>query len=117
MHPYKAKTLILWLILLITGIFLFLQTHVQSYYPDKHENMGNIIEINEKINPNTADWPSLARLPGIGVKRAKDIINYRNKQNLYDNTSTVFTDYTDLAKINGIGKITCDNIRGYLIFK
>jgi len=32
-----------------------------------------------KINPNTADWASMTRLPGIGPTRARAIVAFREK--------------------------------------
>ncbi|HEV2294047.1 MAG TPA: helix-hairpin-helix domain-containing protein [Tepidisphaeraceae bacterium] len=34
-------------------------------------------ELADKIDPNTADWQTLAALPGLGEKRARTIIQYR----------------------------------------
>src|SRR6478735_1607691 len=34
-------------------------------------------ELADRIDPNTADWAALAALPGIGEKRARDIVAYR----------------------------------------
>src|SRR6185503_15588094 len=34
-------------------------------------------ELATKVDPNEADWPTLAALPSIGEKRAKHIIAYR----------------------------------------
>jgi len=112
-----GKTILLCCLLLVFTADNYLQVITKAYLPVKQEDKYNVIAINDKINPNLADWPSLARLPGIGEKRAKDIINYRNNQKIYDNTSTIYNEYTDLAKVNGIGTITCEQIRDYLIFE
>lgn len=52
---------------------------------------------NDKINLNTADSAALQNLPGIGEKRAQDIIKQRE-------TMGGFKVVTDLQKVNGIGE-------------
>ena len=37
-------------------------------------------ELADRIDPNTADWQTLAALPGIGERRAKDIVAYRERE-------------------------------------
>jgi competence ComEA-like helix-hairpin-helix protein len=64
------------------------------------------------INPNKADWPSLARLPGIGESKAKAIVYYRNQTD-----APLFQTALDLTAIKGIGKITVQNIAPYLTFQ
>jgi competence protein ComEA len=49
------------------------------------------------VNINTADVKQLAKLPGIGKKKAQAIIDYRQAQG-------AFTSLDDLTKVKGIGK-------------
>ena len=51
---------------------------------------------NGKININTASIDELKNLTGIGDKKAKDIISYREKNGL-------FTSIEDIMKVSGIG--------------
>lgn len=54
---------------------------------------------NDKINLNTADSATLQNLPGIGEKRAQDIIKQRE-------TMGGFKTISDLQQVNGIGEKT-----------
>ncbi|MBN2376244.1 MAG: helix-hairpin-helix domain-containing protein [Sedimentisphaerales bacterium] len=72
----------------------------------------------DRINPNTANWPSLARLPKIGRVRALDIVEYRdqfiNKSNQPDRPA--FKTVDDLQNIKGIGPKTAEQLSEHLIF-
>ena len=57
----------------------------------------------ELININTADAQTLQQLPGIGEKRAQDIIDYRNEHG-------PFRISEDLTKVDGIGEGTLQGL-------
>lgn len=57
-----------------------------------------------KVNLNTADLSQLMTITGVGEKRAKDIIAYRE-------TAGGFTSLDDLKNVSGIGDKTLDKIR------
>jgi len=72
----------------------------------------------DKINPNTASWSSLARLPGIGPARASRIVKYRSEQrSLLGEEKAVFTQGRDLVGVKSIGPITIARIARYLTFE
>ena len=52
----------------------------------------------EKINPNTATFASLRRLPQIGEVKARAIITYRSSRR-----EPAFTSLSDLDNVRGIG--------------
>ncbi len=58
----------------------------------------------EKININTADVLILENLRGIGPKKAADIVEFRDKNGMFESID-------DLKKINGIGQKTIDKNR------
>jgi len=66
----------------------------------------------EKIDPNTATWASLARLPGIGPGRAKEICRYREQFG----GGAPFEGPDDLQNVRGIGPTLVEGIRPYLTF-
>ena len=61
-------------------------------------------EPTQKINLNRAEVWLLEALPGIGEKRAKAIVAYRNQNGPFRNTS-------ELIKVEGIGTKTCEQIK------
>jgi competence ComEA-like helix-hairpin-helix protein len=71
-----------------------------------------------KINPNTSDWASMTRLPGIGPTRARAIVAYR-EQYLQDHPdeTRAFTCAEDLMRIKGIGEKISAQIEPFLSFE
>ncbi len=70
------------------------------------------IELGSRINPNIASAESLARLPGIGPKRAGAIVAYRDNCN----RMPAFTESRDLQNVKGIGPKTVKNIEVWMDF-
>jgi len=60
----------------------------------------------EVIDINTADIYDLQRLPGIGEKRAADIIAYRTEHG-------PFRTVDELANVSGIGPVIVEDLREY----
>ena len=60
----------------------------------------------EIIDLNTADVYDLQRLPGIGAKRAQDIVDWRE-------TNGPFQTVDELVRISGIGEKTLEGLRPY----
>jgi len=60
----------------------------------------------EVVNINTASAQELALLPGIGPKKAQDIITHREKQ--------PFKQVEDILKVKGIGRSTLKKIQAYV---
>lgn len=76
---------------------------------------GRLIEVDRaeplsatfQVDPNTADWPELVQLPGIGPTLARRIVESRRADG-------PFLDHEDLRRVRGIGPKTLDRIRPYL---
>lgn len=60
----------------------------------------------EVIDVNTADAYDLRRLPGIGEKRAQDIIAYREEHG-------PFRTVDELTEVSGIGPVILEGLREY----
>ena len=76
---------------------------------------GRLIEVERaeprtarfQVDLNTADWPELVQLPGIGPILARRIVESRQ-------TDGPFLDHEDLQRVRGIGPKTLETIQPYL---
>jgi DNA uptake protein ComE-like DNA-binding protein len=73
-------------------------------------------ELADKIDPNTADWQTLAALPMLGEKRAKTIIEYREAFVAQHPDRPAFEEAEDLLLVRGIGPSMLATLRPYLLF-
>ena len=80
------------------------------YIPAEGENAEGILSTDSggvqsvMININTASEAELMTLPGIGQSRAKDIINYRVKNGLFESID-------DIMKVSGIKEAAFEKIK------
>ncbi len=72
------------------------------------EQVGETAE--EKININTASTSDLQTVPGIGESKATAIIEYREKEGLFQTIE-------DLQNVTGIGEKTIEKLKEYLDVK
>lgn len=72
------------------------------------EQAGETAE--EKININTASTSDLQTVPGIGESKATAIIEYREKEGLFQTIE-------DLQNVTGIGEKTIEKLKEYLDVK
>ncbi len=63
-----------------------------------------------KININTASSDQLTQLPGVGEKKAQDILDYRKEHG-------PFKDIEDLRNVKGIGEKRFEDMKAYLAVK
>jgi competence protein ComEA len=59
------------------------------------------------VDVNSADWPELVQLPGVGETLARRIVESREQDG-------PFTDPSDLRRVRGIGPKTLQRIQPYL---
>ena len=89
----------------------------RQFVPDPQPPQGaRAGELATRIDPNTADWQTLAAIPGLGEKRAKAIAAFRDRMRGADSSRPVFLHASDLRRIRGIGPATVANLEPYLIF-
>ena len=75
------------------------------------------LSLRKTVNPNTASVESLARLPGIGVTKAGEIVSYRKQFQNENLGQAAFQNINDLQKVKGIGPKTVQNIYRHLDFE
>lgn len=75
------------------------------------------IQIDGRINPNTAPRGSLVRLPRIGIGLAGSIISYREDFAEEHGQKQAFGNYRDMRKVKGIGAKTVENIKDLVKFE
>jgi DNA uptake protein ComE-like DNA-binding protein len=71
-----------------------------------------VADVREMIDPNTADVPSLRRLPDIGPVRARQILEYRAAA--VARGQRAFTCPEDLMNVKGIGPTILKRVREHL---
>jgi competence protein ComEA len=75
---------------------------------------GSLIEIERaeprpalfQVDLNSANWPELAQLPGVGETLARRIVQSRQEHGN-------FTDHDDLRRVRGIGPRTLERLKPY----
>ena len=79
--------------------------------------------LDQRIDPNTASWSELTRLPRIGEQIAKRIVEYRESHRAATGSGSgpaasppVFACPQDLGKVRGIGPKTVELIAPHLKF-
>ena len=110
-----ARGRVLWCVLvLVGGIGAWGYWHNDS---ELGQGAQGLDRLSSKVNPNTASWSSLARLPRIGEVRANAIVAYRERVGgQVGGEEQVYRCAEDLGKVGGIGAITVQGIREYLTF-
>ena len=82
----------------------------QPARPSRYDDLA------DKIDPNVADWQTLAALPGLGEKRAKTIVEYREAFVAKNPGHLAFSEPEDLMLVRGIGPSMLATLRPYLLF-
>ena len=75
---------------------------------------GQPASLEQQLDPNTADWPSLARLPHVGETLARRLVAFRDQNK--DASTPAFQSLDDLDKVGGFGPKTRESLRPYLKF-
>lgn len=108
------------LLLIIAGVVVFLSIRYAlnpSYVNDPQPAFpARARDLADRVDPNRADWPTLAAIPMIGEKRAKDIVAHRENFLARNGDAVAFAQLEDLLKIKGIGPALMLSLEPYLIF-
>ena len=89
----------------------------RTYIPNPQISAGpRAAELATQLDPNSATWEELAAIPTLGEKRAKAIVEYREKVLAQKPNAIAYRNVDDLTRIKGIKKATAENIKPYLMF-
>ena len=89
----------------------------RAHVPDPQPPTGDRAhEVADRIDPNTASVATLAALPGLGMKRAQDVADYRARFTLTGLDRPPFVTPDDLANVPGIGPSMVRTLTPYLVF-
>ena len=75
--------------------------------PQKEDDRPDSLLEGEVVDLNAADWYDLQRLPGIGEKRARAILDYREEHG-------PFRSVEELDEVDGIGSGIIAGLEGYV---
>lgn len=102
-------TMLIWLIVRMTMNPLYVSEPQPSV-------AARADELQDRIDPNIADWATLAALPAIGEKRARDIVAYREKFAAANPGKLAFARPQDLLRVRGVGDRILSQIEPFLFF-
>lgn len=89
----------------------------QAHIPDPLPPAGHQFEeLEDRIDPNTADASLLAALPALGEKRAAEIVMFRERAKNQDPNHIAFQEPKDLMQVRGIGPAIVQQISPFLRF-
>ena len=99
----------------VAGLVLIALASTVGWWVSRGGLGGRLVEVERadpqtaafQVDPNTADWPELIQLPGIGPTLAQRIVQSRRADG-------PFLDHEDIKRVRGIGPKTLDQIRPYL---
>ena len=116
----KNIILIIALILLVGALWFLFRVVIKKQRPIRASDVKTETSFNredeqrsesklpaEPVNINTAGLMEIEALPNIGMSKAKDILEYRDKNG-------PFRSLDDLTKIKGIGEKTLEKIKPFI---
>jgi DNA uptake protein ComE-like DNA-binding protein len=119
MLPWTARQrgVLIGSILLLCGwLGVRLALNRQSIADPQPPAGANAEHLATRVDPNTADWATLAILPQLGEKRAKAIVAFREAHEKANPGTPAFAKEQDLLQVPGIGAATIETLRPHLAF-
>jgi DNA uptake protein ComE-like DNA-binding protein len=105
------------LVLVLAGVFFVRAVRNPARVSDPPPPVGERANaLATRIDPNVAGWEAWAALPGIGEKRAREIVAWREAYLAEHPGEVAFGKAEDLMKVKGIKKATVETLGPYLTF-
>lgn len=100
----------------VASLVVFALVGMAAYWVVLGGPRGDLIEIDRAsslearylVDINTADWSEFAELPNVGETLARRIVESRDD-------AGAFKDHDDLKRVRGIGPLTLEKLRPYLM--
>src|ERR1700761_4687873 len=103
----SQRRIILILLLIFTAFLSWRYFTNTQQLPESFDGPGpRQAELLSQVDPNTADWQTLAAIPNLGEKLAKAIVAFRELRASKAPDGIVFKTADDLRNIRGIGPAT-----------
>jgi competence ComEA-like helix-hairpin-helix protein len=115
-HQPRTRTTLPAIILMFATALVLTRRTSSVAVPDAAIAETNQRHVRTTIDPNTATAAELTTLPGIGPKRAADIIALRKELSADTDTHQPFRSADDLELVKGIGPKTVAKLGPYLRF-
>ena len=113
----SQRRALLVLLAILTAVLWFRYATNRAYVSDPQPARGERAdELATRVDPNLADWQTLAAIPTLGEKRAREIVAYRDRIRSGVGDAIVFHEPADLMRVKGIGRSTVQNLEPYLVF-
>ena len=101
------------LLALLSYRYLTRPTYLPTPLPAEGPRAAELVST---VDPNEATWEQLSLLPGMGEKKAKSIVEYREQYRSDHPGDLAFRKPEDLTNIKGIGDATVANLSSFLTF-
>jgi competence protein ComEA len=114
--PRQRGTLALLITIILAALFIrlrFNSAHIDSPQTDQGQRAAEAIST---VDPNTADWPTLAALPSIGPALAKRIVEDRDAFAEQHPGQPAYRQPNDLLQVKGIGPAIIQAVAPHLSF-
>lgn len=79
-------------------------------------NLSDIRQFKLQLDPNTASAEALAELPGLSIRQATAIVEFRTRHSDHSPDGRCYHSLADLDDVHGIGPKTLEKVRKYLHF-
>jgi competence ComEA-like helix-hairpin-helix protein len=108
---------ILVLLAILTGILAVRLVCDRAFIDDPQPEVpSRMTDLADRMDPNAATWQELAAIPGLGEKKARAIVAFREKWIQDHPNLPAFAGPQDLRGVKGIGPATVSNMSRYFIF-
>ena len=111
-----ARQRTIWVFLVVVAVIALWMTYRPGLWVADPVKLrpSDISDATYLIDPNSASWASLARLPHVGKTKARRLVKHRQQQDKQG--AVVYAKLEDLAEVKGFGAATLEAIAPYLVF-